>query len=118
MVLKALRRPGPSDDVKQRDGVNRDKVKAFRIIQIALVSSVLTYGPMVIALLLYYVLDYKTFLALRRPRPGDDIKKKDGVNRDKVKASWIIQIMLVSSVLTYTPVTITLVLYYILDFTI
>ncbi|KAL1250383.1 hypothetical protein QQF64_021388 [Cirrhinus molitorella] len=42
MVLKALRRPGPSDDVKQRDRVNRDKVKAFRIIQIVLVSSVLT----------------------------------------------------------------------------
>ncbi len=62
MVLKALRRPGPGDDVKQRDGVNRDKVKAFRIIQIVLVSSLLTYGPVVISLLLYYVLDYKTFL--------------------------------------------------------
>ncbi len=62
MVLKALRRPGPGDDIKKRDGVNRDKVKAFRIIQIVLVSSELTYGPVAISLVLNYILDYNMFL--------------------------------------------------------
>ncbi len=62
MVLKALRCPGPGDDVKKRDGVNRDKVKAFQIIQIVLVSSVLTYSPLFIGLLLYYILDHKMFV--------------------------------------------------------
>ncbi len=62
MVLKALKRPGPGDDVKKRDGMNRDKVKAFWIIQIVLVSLVLTYTPVTISLVLYYILDFKKFL--------------------------------------------------------
>ncbi|XP_043086026.1 P2Y purinoceptor 8-like [Puntigrus tetrazona] len=93
MVLKALRRPGPSDNVKQRDGVNRDKVKAFRIIQIVLVSSLLTYGVIMTCLMV--------LKALRRPGPSDNVKQRDGVNRDKVKAFRIIQIVLVSSLLTF-----------------
>ncbi len=55
MVLKALKRPGPGDDVKKRDGMNRDKVKAFWIIQMVLVSLVLTYAPLTICLVLYYI---------------------------------------------------------------
>ncbi|KAA0706575.1 P2Y purinoceptor 3 [Triplophysa tibetana] len=39
MVLKALLRPGPSDNGKQKDAVNRDKIRAFRIILMVLVSS-------------------------------------------------------------------------------
>lgn len=61
MVLKALRRPGPGDEVKKRDKANQDKVKAFRIIQIVLLSSVLSYGPMAFCLLLSYILDHKMF---------------------------------------------------------
>ncbi len=64
MVLKALKRPGPGDDVKKRDGMNRDKVKAFWIIQMVLVSLVLTYAPLTISLVLYYILDFKKFLGV------------------------------------------------------
>ncbi|XP_048035133.1 mu-type opioid receptor-like [Megalobrama amblycephala] len=62
MVLKALKRPGPSDDFKRKDGVNQDKLKAFRIIRIVWASAVFMYGPMIISLVLYYILDLKTFL--------------------------------------------------------
>lgn len=62
MILKALRRPGPSDDVKKKDGVSQDKIKASRIIQIVLVSSVLTYAPITASLILYYILEFNTFL--------------------------------------------------------
>lgn len=50
MVPKALKHPRPGDNVKQRDGENRDKVKAFRIIQIMQESSVLTYVYCVLVL--------------------------------------------------------------------
>ncbi len=62
MVLKALLRPGPGDGVKKRDGVNRDKLKAFWIILMVLASSVLTYGPSTVSLLLYYFIDWERFL--------------------------------------------------------
>ncbi|ROL52087.1 Proteinase-activated receptor 3 [Anabarilius grahami] len=62
MVLKALLRPGPGDDIKKRNGVNRDKLKAFWIIVMVLVSSVLTYGPSTISLVLYYFIDWERFL--------------------------------------------------------
>lgn len=62
MVLKALLRPGPGDDIKKRNGVNRDKLKAFWIIVMVLVSSVLTYGPSTISLVLYYFIDSERFL--------------------------------------------------------
>ncbi|KAL0157620.1 hypothetical protein M9458_045696, partial [Cirrhinus mrigala] len=50
MVLKALLRPGPGDDVKKRSGVNQDKIKAFRNILTLLVYSTLTYGPIFVSL--------------------------------------------------------------------
>lgn len=62
MVLKALKHPGPGDDFKRKDGVNRDKLKAFRIIRIVLASAVLMYGPMIISLVLYYLIDLNRFL--------------------------------------------------------
>lgn len=60
MVLKALMRPGPGDNVKDR--VNKDKIKAFRIILMVMASSMLTYGPAIITLILRYIVAYKTFL--------------------------------------------------------
>ncbi len=62
MVLKALMRPGPGDNVKKRNGVNQDKIKAFWIILVLLIFSTLTYGPIFVSLVLYYILDLKTFL--------------------------------------------------------
>ncbi len=62
MVLKALMRPGPGDDVKKRNGVNQDKIKAFRIIMVLLVFSTLGYGPIFVSLVLYFILDLETFL--------------------------------------------------------
>ncbi|KAL1250382.1 hypothetical protein QQF64_021387 [Cirrhinus molitorella] len=62
MVLKALLRPGPGDDVKKRSGANWDKIKAFQIILILLVFSTLTYGPIFVSLVLYYILDFEKFL--------------------------------------------------------
>lgn len=62
MVLKALMRPGPGDDVKQRNGVNLDKIKAFRMILFLLVSASLTYGPLFVSLVLYHILDLEKFL--------------------------------------------------------
>ncbi|KAK2885288.1 hypothetical protein Q8A67_016125 [Cirrhinus molitorella] len=100
MVLKALRHPGPGDDVKQRDGVNQDKAKAFWIIQVVLVSSVLTYGPYLAFFTTKVFTCLMVLKALRHPGPSDDAKQRDRVNRDKVKAFRIIQIVLVSSVLT------------------
>ncbi|XP_056589602.1 P2Y purinoceptor 3-like [Triplophysa dalaica] len=58
MVLKALVRPGP----RQREAVNRDKIKAFRIMQIVLVSSMFTYIPVICSLVLYHILVYERFL--------------------------------------------------------
>ncbi|KAL1250381.1 hypothetical protein QQF64_021386 [Cirrhinus molitorella] len=62
MVLKGLMRPGPGDDVKKRNGVNKDKSKAFQIILVLLVFSTLTYGPIFVSLVLYYILDLEKFL--------------------------------------------------------
>ncbi len=62
MVLKALKRPGPGDNFKRKEGTNQDKLKAFRIIRIVLASAVLMYGPMIISLVLYYLIDLKRFL--------------------------------------------------------
>ncbi|KAL1250378.1 hypothetical protein QQF64_021383 [Cirrhinus molitorella] len=47
MVLKALKRSGPGDDFKRKDGVNQDKLKAFRIIRIVLASAVLMWKKLV-----------------------------------------------------------------------
>ncbi|CAM4675513.1 unnamed protein product [Leuciscus chuanchicus] len=136
MLLLALKRPGPGEDVKKKDRVKRDKVKAFQIIQIVLVSSVVTYAPMVIFAFSFgtnlvlglpahcyilwlsmkemirgqslevFVFNTSLIEALKRPGPGEDVKKKDRVNRDKVKAFQIIQIVLLSSVVTYAPMAI------------
>ncbi len=62
MVLKALGRPRPGDDIKRRDGVNQDKIKAFQIIRMVLVCSVIMYGPNIISLVLYYIVDQEKFL--------------------------------------------------------
>ncbi|KAI7794543.1 putative somatostatin receptor type 2-like, partial [Triplophysa rosa] len=62
MVLKALVRPGPGDNVKDRDRVNQDKIKAFRIILMVIASSMLTYGPAIITLILRYIVADETFL--------------------------------------------------------
>ncbi len=61
-VLKALGRPRPGDDVKRRDGVNKDKIKAFRITLMVLVCSVIMYGPNIISLVLYYIIEQEKFL--------------------------------------------------------
>lgn len=62
MVLKALGHRRPGDDIKRRDGVNKDKIKAFQIIRMVLVCSVIMYGPNIISLVLYYIIDQENFL--------------------------------------------------------
>nr|XP_055043546.1 P2Y purinoceptor 8-like [Misgurnus anguillicaudatus] len=62
MVLKALLRPGPSDNGKQKDGINRDKIRAFWIILTVLVSSVIMYGPLIVSLILIHIIELEKYL--------------------------------------------------------
>lgn len=50
-TLHALRRPGPGEGPRQREGMSNVKLKAFRIILILTVSVFLTYVPLVLVVL-------------------------------------------------------------------
>ncbi|KAL6110095.1 uncharacterized protein ACO6RY_19249 [Pungitius sinensis] len=51
-TLHALRRPGPGEGLRQREGMSNVKLKAFRIILIITVSVFVMYVPLVLVVLL------------------------------------------------------------------
>lgn len=63
-TLLVLKRPGPGDGARQKEGMNNIKLKAFRIMLVTTVSVIVLYIPTVIVLFLKKYLGSDLFLKI------------------------------------------------------